>query len=84
MQRRAGRILRIGAAQADALGQIAGGPVVGWIGTVRSLRAALVTTGLVLSPALLLFARALGQGKPGEMESPVGGGGRSRRSQHTQ
>ncbi len=57
------------AAQADAFGQIAGGPVVGWIGTVRSLRAALVTTGLVLSPALLLFARALGQGKT---ESPLG------------
>jgi DHA3 family tetracycline resistance protein-like MFS transporter len=56
------------AAQADAFGQIAGGPVVGWIGTVRSLRAALVTTGLVLSPALLLFARALGQGKT---ESPL-------------
>src|SRR5260221_12256651 len=57
------------AAQADAFGQIAGGPVVGWIGPVRSLRAALVTPGLVLSPALLLFARALGQGKT---ESPLG------------
>lgn len=51
--------------QADAFGQIAGGPIVGWIGTARSLRAALVTTGLVLSPALLLYARALGQGREG-------------------
>ena len=58
--------------QADAFGQVAGGPVVGWIGTVRSLRAALVTTGLVLTPALLLFARALGQGgRPVLVEEPL-------------
>jgi DHA3 family tetracycline resistance protein-like MFS transporter len=48
--------------QADACGQIVGGPVVGWIGTVRSLRAALATAALVLAPTLPLFARALGQG----------------------
>ena len=42
-------------AQADALGQIAGGPVVGAIGTLWSLRAALVTAGLMLSPVLLLI-----------------------------
>jgi MFS transporter, DHA3 family, tetracycline resistance protein len=40
--------------QANALGQIAGGPVVGVIGTVWSLRAALVAASLLLSPALLL------------------------------
>jgi DHA3 family tetracycline resistance protein-like MFS transporter len=43
--------------QMDALGQIGGGPAVGAIGNAYSLRAALVTSGLVLSPALWLYAR---------------------------
>jgi MFS transporter, DHA3 family, tetracycline resistance protein len=50
--------------QADAVGQIAGGPAIGAIGTVFSLRAAIVTAGLVLTPGLLLYARAFGQGRP--------------------
>jgi DHA3 family tetracycline resistance protein-like MFS transporter len=45
--------------QVNAIGQIAGGPGVGYIGKVRSLRAALVVSGLMLSPAVLLFARGL-------------------------
>jgi DHA3 family tetracycline resistance protein-like MFS transporter len=44
--------------QVDALGQIAGGPVAGWIGN-SSIRAALATSGLILSPVLLLYSRAL-------------------------
>jgi len=40
--------------QANALGQMAGGPVVGAIGAFWSLRAALVAAGLMLSPVLLL------------------------------
>jgi DHA3 family tetracycline resistance protein-like MFS transporter len=44
--------------QLDAFGQIAGGPVIGAIGSLRSIRAALVATGIALTPALLLFARA--------------------------
>lgn len=48
--------------QADALGQVAGGPAIGAIGLARSLRAALVVAGAVLAPALLLYVRALGQG----------------------
>lgn len=44
----------------DALGQIAGGPGVGYIGTLYSLRAALVATGLLLSPVIIFFTRALG------------------------
>ncbi len=47
--------------QVNALGQIAGGPAVGALGNV-SLRAALVVSGVILSPALLLFARARRQG----------------------
>lgn len=44
--------------QVDALGQIAGGPAVGVIGTVVSLRAALAASAALLSPVLLLFTRA--------------------------
>jgi DHA3 family tetracycline resistance protein-like MFS transporter len=44
--------------QADALGQIAGGPVVGFIG-LRSLRAALVFSGLILTPSLVLYSRGV-------------------------
>ena len=43
--------------QMDALGQIAGGPVVGAVGTA-SIRAAIVLTGAVLTPALFLYVRA--------------------------
>ncbi len=46
--------------QADAFGQIAGGPVIGLVGTLNGLRAALVTAAIFLSPSLLLFARAAG------------------------
>ncbi|MGZ3637502.1 MAG: MFS transporter [Ktedonobacterales bacterium] len=45
--------------QADALGQIAGGPLVGTIGLFASLRVALAVSGLILLPALPLFARTL-------------------------
>jgi MFS family permease len=44
--------------QADALGQVAGGPVVGLVG-LRSLRAALVFSGLILTPALGLYSRGV-------------------------
>jgi DHA3 family tetracycline resistance protein-like MFS transporter len=47
--------------QADALGQIAGGPVIGLVGTLNGLRAALVVAAAFLTPSLLLFARAAGQ-----------------------
>jgi DHA3 family tetracycline resistance protein-like MFS transporter len=48
--------------QADALGQIAGGPAIGALGNV-SLRAALAASGLLLAPALALYARASRQGR---------------------
>ena len=50
------------ASQADAIGEVAGGPAIGVIGTVGSLRAALVATGLLLTPAIPLFLRALRHG----------------------
>ncbi len=46
--------------QADAIGQIAGGPVVGAIGN-RSMRAALLTSALLLSPVLPLYGLVLRQ-----------------------
>lgn len=49
--------------QANAFGQIGGGPVVGAIGLRMSLRAALVVSGAVLSPALALYGRAARQGR---------------------
>ena len=54
--------------QLDAIGQIAGGPVIGVIGTLISIRAALVSTAALLSPTLLLFVRAESQGQKVEGE----------------
>ena len=45
--------------QVDAMGQIAGGPTVGYIGTLVSLQAALIATSAILAPSLIFFAQAL-------------------------
>ena len=45
--------------QADALGQGAGGPGMGILATVTNVRVALVAAGLLLVPALPIFARQL-------------------------
>jgi MFS transporter, DHA3 family, tetracycline resistance protein len=50
------------ASQSDAIGEVAGGPAIGVVGTVGSLRAALVATGLLLTPAIALYARTLRHG----------------------
>ncbi|MGH7764055.1 MAG: MFS transporter [Candidatus Dormibacteraceae bacterium] len=47
--------------QADALGQIIGGPIIGVVATGVSIRAALVTSASLLGLTLPLFARALDQ-----------------------
>lgn len=47
--------------QTDAVGQLIGGPITGTMGTLFSLRSALVTAGLLLSPVLWLESRALGK-----------------------
>jgi MFS transporter, DHA3 family, tetracycline resistance protein len=55
--------------QTGALGEIAGGPGVGAVGTLVSLRAALVVAGAALAPAVALYARALRHGgKEPELE----------------
>jgi DHA3 family tetracycline resistance protein-like MFS transporter len=48
--------------QADAIGQAAGGPVLGAIGNVWGIRAALTAGALVIAPALGLYARAIRHG----------------------
>lgn len=45
--------------QAESFGEIAGGPALGLLATLRSVRAGLVGAAAVLLPALPLFARAL-------------------------
>jgi hypothetical protein len=45
--------------QADAVGEWAGGPLMGVIGNVFGVRAALVTGASLLSPAVALYARAV-------------------------
>ena len=47
--------------QADALGQIVGGPMIGVVASGLSIRAALVGSAALLGLALPLFARAFGQ-----------------------
>lgn len=44
--------------QLNAIGQVVGGPFVGWVGTVVSLPAALTVSALLMAPILLLRAAA--------------------------
>jgi len=48
--------------QANAIGQAGGGPVLGAIGNVWGIRAALATGALAIGPALGLYAKALRHG----------------------
>jgi DHA3 family tetracycline resistance protein-like MFS transporter len=51
--------------QVDAIGQVAGGPALGAIGNLISVRAAIAAAALVLSPVLYLYNRTLRQhGEP--------------------
>lgn len=45
--------------QTDAIGQVAGGPAIGYVGNVYGVRTALATGGVILSPLMLLFGRTL-------------------------
>lgn len=61
------------AGQADAIGQAGGGPVLGVIGNVWGIRAALAAGALVIVPALALYGRAMRHGgkEPELEELPV-------------
>jgi DHA3 family tetracycline resistance protein-like MFS transporter len=58
--------------QADAIGQAAGGPVLGGIGNVWGIRAALLAGATALAPAAALYGRAIGKHgrEPGLEELP--------------
>jgi DHA3 family tetracycline resistance protein-like MFS transporter len=51
--------------QADAVGQWTGGPAIGVVGNVFSIRAALVVGGLCMAPALALFRTAMRRQREG-------------------
>jgi hypothetical protein len=48
--------------QSGALGEASAGPVVGAVGNLAGVRSALTLTAFILSPALLLYARAIRHG----------------------
>jgi DHA3 family tetracycline resistance protein-like MFS transporter len=48
--------------QAEAVGEVIGGPPIGAIGSLVGIRAALLSATAVMLPGLLLYTRALGQG----------------------
>lgn len=50
--------------QTNAFGQIFGGPIVGAVGTRFSLRAAITLTGILITPAIWIAARASRQSYP--------------------
>ena len=54
--------------QGNALGQVLGGPLVGWIGTA-SMRAALVVSGLLILPNSLLYGKGSTANAPAEPEA---------------
>ncbi len=57
--------------QAGAFGEASAGPVVGAIGNLAGVRAALTVASIILSPALLLYARAIRhRGRPDLEEVP--------------
>lgn len=58
------------AGQLDAIGQIAGGPLVGIIGTLVSIRAALVAAASLLLPALAFFPPAIRREEDKPLENP--------------
>ncbi|HEV2654427.1 MAG TPA: hypothetical protein VGT82_05690 [Ktedonobacteraceae bacterium] len=50
--------------QVSALAQIIGGPILGAVATAFDTRTALITSGIILSPALLLYARTMRRDTP--------------------
>ena len=60
------------AGQADAFGQIVGGPVIGLVATLLSLRAAMVAVALIALPQVGLYLYTLRQRKPLIEQEPAG------------
>ncbi|MGI8485775.1 MAG: MFS transporter [Thermomicrobiales bacterium] len=53
--------------QANAIGQVGGGPVLGWVGNTVSVRAALLCSAVVLSPIVALYQRTIPRDQNPEM-----------------
>ena len=45
--------------QANSIGQVAGGPALGWVGNAFSIQAALLGSAMVLSPTIALYRRLI-------------------------
>jgi len=50
----------------DAIGQVVGGPPMGALAMRYGLRAAMVAVGILYTPVLALYGRALGQDSPAQ------------------
>lgn len=61
--------------QVDAVGQVAGGPGVGWIGDSVSVRAALLASTVILSPVLWLYWRATRPGGSTQLDGEISAAG---------
>lgn len=59
--------------QTDALGQMTGGPLVGWVGARFTLRASLVMGAIALAPAVGVYGWALRRGRPKAAPKEVSG-----------
>ncbi len=57
--------------QVDAIGQMLGGPLVALIASVGSAVASLVTSGLLLTPALFFIGRANSQSRDEAEAEPI-------------
>jgi DHA3 family tetracycline resistance protein-like MFS transporter len=55
--------------QVEAFGKTAGGPLLGGVASLLTLRSAMATAGLAILPALLFYFRAFGQGSETEVEA---------------
>ncbi|HEX3816032.1 MAG TPA: MFS transporter [Mycobacteriales bacterium] len=56
--------------QLNAVGQVAGGPVLGWVGSAVSVRVALLASAATLSPVIGLYTRAKSEMPVSEPNAP--------------
>ncbi|MGB3307192.1 MAG: MFS transporter [Thermomicrobiales bacterium] len=54
--------------QANAIGQVVGGPALGWVGNVVSVRAALLCSAAVLAPIVALYRRTIPRARMAETQ----------------
>ncbi|MCC6313350.1 MAG: MFS transporter [Thermomicrobiales bacterium] len=59
------------ASQANSIGQVVGGPALGWVGSAVSLRAALLGSAAVLAPAAALYRRSAVRERAADAPAPA-------------